>query len=56
MAVRADRAVDEPRVSAAQLVRPEPEPLGEPRAEALEEHVRAVGQSQYRLATPLVGE
>ena len=49
-AVRADRAVDEPRVARADRLRAEPELLGEPGAQALEEDVGAVGQPEQRLA------
>ncbi len=56
VAVRAERAVDEPRVAVAEDVRAEPELLGEAGAQALEEHVGAVGEAQERVAPARVTE
>ena len=54
--VRADRAVDEPRVARTHGVGAEPEPLGETGAQALEEHVGALRESQQRLAPARVAQ
>ena len=54
--VGADRAVDEPRAPRANRVRTEAELLGEAGAEALEQHVRPVGQPQERVAPVGVAE
>ncbi len=56
VAVRAERAVDEPRIALAEHVRTEPELLGEAGAEALEEHVGAVGETEERVAPTRVAE
>ena len=56
VAVRADRAVDEAWVPLAQRLGAEAEPLGEPGAKALEEHVGPVDEPQHGVAAALVAQ
>ena len=50
------RAVDEPRVRGAESLGTEPQLLGEPGAQALQEDVRALDEPQERLASSRVPE
>ena len=54
--VRADRAVDEPRVAVPDGVLAEAEPVGEAGPQALEENVRPFAEAQHGIAAALVGE
>jgi hypothetical protein len=47
-----DRAVDEAIARGADVVRPDAEPLGRPRPEALDEHVRARRETEEDLPAP----
>ncbi len=56
VAVRADRAVDEPRISPSECLHAETEALREAGTQALEEHVGPVDEPQHGIATALVAQ